>query len=137
MTVRQLEPRFVERPWGRNDLAPLFGAQSTRIGEVWFEVSDQYPLLVKFLFTSERLSVQVHPDDKFAALHENSRGKTEMWHILEADDGASIALGLLRPLSAEELESAIQDGSVVNLLNWVPVKAGDTLFAPAGTIHAI
>ena len=137
MTVRQLEPRFVARPWGRNDLAPLFGAQSTRIGEVWFEVSDQYPLLVKFLFTSERLSVQVHPDDTFAALHENSRGKTEMWHILEADDGASIALGFLRPVSAEELELAIQDGSVVNLLNWVPVKAGDTLFAPAGTIHAI
>jgi len=137
MNLRQIQPEFVERPWGRTDLAPLFGPQQKRIGEVWFPVSEQFPLLVKFLFTSERLSIQVHPDDDFAAIHENSRGKTEMWHILHADDGATIALGVTRPMSKEELHSAILDGSIVELLNWVPVQPGDTLFAPAGTIHAI
>ena len=122
---------------GARTLRPCSVRRTARSGKSGFHVGEQFPLLVKFIFTSERLSIQVHPNDEFAALHENSRGKTEMWHILHADDGATIALGFTRPLSAEELRSAITDGSVEDLLNWVPVQAGDTLFAPAGTIHAI
>jgi mannose-6-phosphate isomerase len=136
-SVSQIEPIFVERVWGRHDLAPLFGKHEKRIGEVWFPLGEAFPLLVKFLFTSERLSIQVHPNDEYAALHERSRGKTEMWHILAAEADATIALGLTREVDREELRSAIANGSVLELVEWVPVQAGDTLFAPAGTIHAI
>ncbi|MBC8164898.1 MAG: class I mannose-6-phosphate isomerase [Bryobacteraceae bacterium] len=135
--VRRIDPVFVHRVWGRTDLSPLYGTQDQVIGEVWFPIAPDFPILVKFLFTSARLSVQVHPNDDFAALHENSRGKTEMWHILAAEPGSEIALGLKSQMEKETLRAALEDGSVVDLLNWVPVSAGETFFAPAGTIHAI
>lgn len=136
--VLQIEPVFVERVWGRHDLAPLFGQHEKRIGEVWFPIGQDFPLLVKFLFTSERLSIQVHPRDEFAALHENnSRGKTEMWYVIDAEPDSTIALGLTGEVTPEALHEAIVDGNVLHLVEWVPVKPGDTLFAPAGTIHAI
>jgi mannose-6-phosphate isomerase len=138
LAVRKLEPVFVERVWGRENLAPLFGQQDTKIGEVWFPAGPHFPLLVKFIFTSERLSIQVHPADEFAAQHENgSLGKTEMWHILSAEPDATIALGLRHDVTREALASSIADGTVLDLMEWVPVKAGDTLYAPAGVIHAI
>jgi mannose-6-phosphate isomerase len=133
----RIEPVFVERVWGRKNLAPLFPEQERPTGEVWFPAGDDFPLLVKFIFTDERLSVQVHPDDDYAAKHENSRGKTEMWHILDARPGATIALGFTREVTTREIAAAIQDGTLVDLVRWVPVTAGDTLFAPAGTVHAI
>jgi mannose-6-phosphate isomerase len=132
MSLRRIEPGFVERVWGRTDLAPLFGKQNRRIGEVWFSVGPEFPLLVKFLFTSERLSVQVHPDDQ-----PGHRGKTEMWHILAADPGSTIALGFRQPVTREQLRNSLADGSIEGLLQWLPVKAGDTLYACAGTVHAI
>lgn len=134
---RRIEPVFVERVWGRTNLSPLYGSFDRRIGEVWFPYGDNAPLLIKFLFTEEKLSVQVHPDDEYARMHENSRGKTEMWHILGAEPGAAIALGFRREMSREELRRAIESGSVESELNWVPVAPGDTLFAPAGVVHAI
>ena len=137
MQPQRIEPRFVERVWGRTDLSPLFGAQEKRIGEVWFPIPDDFPLLVKFIFTSERLSVQVHPRDEYARIHENSRGKTEMWHILAAEPDSTIALGFREPVEKQSLRTAIADGSVVDLLNWIPVKAGETVYTPAGTVHAI
>jgi mannose-6-phosphate isomerase len=135
--IQSLEPRFVERVWGRRSLAPLFGEFDRNIGEVWFSASPNDPLLVKFIFTSERLSVQVHPDDAYALQHEGSCGKTEMWHILEAGPGASIALGFRDEVSRDQLRQAIFDGTVADLLNWVPVRAGETFYAPARTVHAI
>lgn len=135
--IRRIDPVFVHRVWGRTDLSPLYGPQDEVIGEVWFPVAPDFPLLVKFLFTSARLSVQVHPQDEFAELHENSRGKTEMWHILAAEPDSTIALGLKADTEKEALRTALGDGSVVDLLNWVPVSAGETYFTPAGTIHAI
>jgi mannose-6-phosphate isomerase len=93
--------------------------------------------LVKLLFTSERLSVQVHPGDEYARQHENSRGKTEMWHILRAEGDARIATGLRVRLTAETLKQACLDGTIVDLLDWEPVQKGETYFIPAGTIHAI
>lgn len=136
-SIRQIEPRFVERVWGRTDLAPLFGRQNKPIGEVWFPVGDDFPLLVKFIFTSARLSVQVHPADAYARQHENSRGKTEMWHILFAEPGATVALGFRENITPERLRSGIADGSVEQMLDWKPVSAGDTIFTPAGVVHAI
>lgn len=139
MTVRpqRVEPHFVERVWGRTDLTPLFGPQEKKIGEVWFPLADSFPLLVKFLFTDERLSVQVHPDDAYAKQHENSRGKTEMWHILAATPEGRVSLGFREPVSAEQLRAAVADGSVEELLQWVPVQPGDTILVHAGVVHAL
>ncbi|HVW84557.1 MAG TPA: class I mannose-6-phosphate isomerase [Bryobacteraceae bacterium] len=117
-------------PWHRNP-------EGRKIGEVWFAASEAAPLLVKFLFTSENLSVQVHPDDEYARKHENSRGKTEMWHILQAERDAKIALGLRTRITPERLREASLSGEIMDLLNWVPAQPGDTFFIPAGTIHAI
>ena len=136
-TIRRIEPMFVYRPWGRKNLSPLFGTFKEKKGEVWFPVGARFPLLVKFLFTSDRLSVQVHPDDSPPASAGESRGKTEMWHVLSAEPGATVAVGMKAPATLTELRSRIADGSVVGMLNWIPVKAGDTIYVPAGTVHAL
>lgn len=114
---------------------PWYPTSSDKIGEVWFEAD--LPILVKFVFTSDRLSVQVHPDDEFAAAHEKSRGKTEMWYVLRAEPGARIALGLRQAISRERLRESALSGEIEELLNWVDVTAGDAFFVPAGTVHAI
>jgi len=131
----RLPVTFKEKVWGRTDLSPWYANTGQKIGEVWFEAD--LPLLVKFVFTSERLSVQVHPGDAFAAVHEHSRGKTEMWHILKAEPGASIALGFREELTAERLRESALSGEIEHLLRWIEVKAGDTFFVPAGTVHAL
>ena len=95
------------------------------------------PLLVKFLFTSDRLSVQVHPDDVYARAHGHERGKTEMWHILSAEPGATVALGLREAATGEQVSAAALNGDIVDMLQWIPAQAGDTFFVPSGTIHAI
>jgi mannose-6-phosphate isomerase len=95
------------------------------------------PILVKFLFTSERLSVQVHPDDAYAEQHHGSLGKTEAWHVLAAEEPAEIAVGFRETLTAAKLRQAAQSGEIELLLNWQRVHAGDTIFVPAGTVHAI
>jgi mannose-6-phosphate isomerase len=131
----RLSTLFKEKVWGRHDLAPLFPDDQRKIGEVWFEAD--LPLLVKFVFTSDKLSVQVHPDDYFAARHENSRGKTEMWHVLKADPGAQVAIGFRKPLNKKLMREAALSGEIEELLRWVDARAGDTFFVPAGTVHAI
>ncbi|HYO82801.1 MAG TPA: class I mannose-6-phosphate isomerase [Bryobacteraceae bacterium] len=135
--VTRIRPRFVERVWGRTDLAPLWGKQDRKIGEVWFELPDDYPLLVKFIFTEERLSIQVHPDDDYARQHEGSRGKTEMWYILSAEPGATVALGFREAVTADQVRRSIADGTIEQLLNMMPVKPGDALHTQCRTIHAI
>jgi mannose-6-phosphate isomerase len=129
----RLAPVFRERVWGKTDLSPFFAPPGGRIGEVWFTGGQDLPLLVKFLFTSERLSVQVHPADGEAG----PRGKTEMWHILEAEPGARIAMGFREPMTRERLLEATATSEVEDLLNWIPVKAGETYLSPAHTVHAI
>jgi mannose-6-phosphate isomerase len=104
---------------------------------VWFPPPAEVPLLVKFLFTSARLSVQVHPEDDYARRHENSAGKTEMWHILRAEPGAEIALGFREPISRQRLRDASVSGEIEKLLCWIPAAPGETYFTPAGTVHAI
>ena len=106
------------------------------IGEVWFE-TPEVPLLVKFLFANQNLSVQVHPDDAYARFHHSSPGKTEMWHVLAAQKGAKIAAGFREPVTSEQARAAALDGTIVDLLEWFEAQAGDTFFIPAGTVHAI
>jgi len=131
----RLPTRFLEKVWGTPDLLPWFPIPDKKIGEVWFEAD--LPLLVKFVFTSERLSVQVHPNDEFAAAHENSRGKTEMWYVMRADPGARLAIGFRESISRERLLESALSGEIEQLLNWIEVQAGDAFFIPAGTVHAI
>jgi mannose-6-phosphate isomerase len=136
----ELQARKIEKPWGRTELPPPFGnAQGRRIGEIWLEdpAGGQLPLLAKYIFTSEKLSVQVHPDDQQAHARGLSRGKSECWYILGADDGAEIGIGLTKPLSPAELRASALDGSIEHLLEWKPVARGDFIYVPAGTIHAV
>ena len=96
-----------------------------------------FPVLVKLIDANAKLSIQVHPDDEFALKNENSLGKTEMWYIVSADEGAGIYLGFNRDITSEEFENAIKNKTLTDYLNFIPVKAGDCYFIPAGTIHAI
>ncbi|MBQ8283796.1 MAG: ROK family protein [Clostridia bacterium] len=96
-----------------------------------------FPTLVKLIDAKADLSVQVHPSDSYALKHENSFGKTEMWYIVEADEGAGIYLGFKTDVAKEEYERAIKDNTLTDLLNFFEVKAGDCYFIPSGTIHAI
>jgi mannose-6-phosphate isomerase len=129
----RLWPSLREKVWGKKQLSPWFPDSQVPIGEAWFLGEEELPLLVKLLFTSERLSVQVHPDDG----EDGARGKTEMWHILEAAPGATIALGFRQPITRERLWDACGSGEIEELLNWIPVRAGETYFTPAHTVHAI
>ncbi len=141
MPLRKLEPAFHGRVWGTRDLNPWFPDAPTQtselpIGEVWFE-TPEVPLLVKFLFTEQDLSVQVHPGDDYAQSHHNSPGKTEMWHVLAAKEGAKISAGFRKPVTREQVRAAALDGSIVNLLEWFDAHPRDNFFIPAGTVHAI
>ena len=135
--MRRFQPSLSERPWGLRDLRPFIDRHglATPVGEAWY----QYPglPLVKWIFTADVLSVQVHPGDAYAMAHHNSPGKTEAWYVVAAEPGASLGLGLRKELTREEARAAALDGSIENLLKWIPVQAGDTVFIPAGTIHAI
>lgn len=135
MPVTILPPLFVPKVWGSTQLEPWFANPPERIGEVWFPVG---ALLIKFLFTSENLSLQVHPDDAYAARVHGSRGKTEMWHVLRAAPDAAVAMGLLQALGdPQELRQAAESGQIMELVQWFPAHRGDTFFIPAGTVHAI
>lgn len=142
MSFTQLSPRPVEKLWGRRALPPPFESvpdDAEPVGEIHFESAslDHPELLVKYLFTSQDLSIQVHPDNAAAQRAGLPHGKDEAWYILDADEGASIALGLKHPATIDQLRQASLDGSVVDLMDWRPVHKGDILYAPAGTVHAI
>ncbi|MDZ4307294.1 class I mannose-6-phosphate isomerase [Allopontixanthobacter sp.] len=116
--------------------APFAAPEGARIGEIWFEPPPQLDgLLVKYLFTSEKLSVQVHPSDAQASA--GMSGKEECWLVLDAAPGATLAIGFEQEISSEEMRAAALDGSIEHLLQWHPAKAGDFFYLPAGTVHAI
>jgi mannose-6-phosphate isomerase len=95
------------------------------------------PLLIKTIFAREKLSVQVHPDDKMAQKYGDPRGKTECWYVLAAEPGAAVALGVKPGTTLAQIEEEIHAGTLEASLNAVPVAAGDLIFVDAGTIHAI
>lgn len=135
-----LTKRMVEKPWGKDILPPPFKApDGKRIGEVWFEPPPEMPsILVKYIFTSEKLSVQVHPSDAQAiALGEKDRGKEECWLVIDAEPGATLGVGFKQSIDADSMRQAALDGSIEDLLVWHSVKAGDFFYIPAGTVHAI
>src|ERR1700731_991272 len=160
----RLKPWFSERVWGKQDLRPWYADTGTTelVGEAWLtgpqcvvetgvfagrtlasvatELGGEFPLLVKLLFPAEKLSGQVHPDDAQARALGGTGGKTECWYALEAEPGAAVALGLKPGVDAAAVKAAVTDGangSMEELMEWVPVSVGDMLFVDAGTVHAI
>lgn len=115
-----------------DDTVPQIGGKA--LGEV---IGSSYPLLIKIIQANETLSVQVHPDDEYAQLHEKSAGKTECWYVLDAVPDAAIIYGLNRAYNRQELETALKDNAIQDCLRFVPVSKGDFIFIPAGTVHAI
>lgn len=135
--------RIVTKPWGKTEIGVLrsdatkqFTERGQAVGEVWFE-PDESDVLVKYLFTSERLSIQVHPDDEQARDMRAVRGKEECWLILEAEPDAHYGIGLKRVVSREELRAAALDGGIVDLVDWRAARVGDFIYNPAGTVHAL
>ncbi|MBO9714477.1 class I mannose-6-phosphate isomerase [Sphingomonas sp.] len=142
MTATLLATHRVEKPWGRHHLWPGFAdpsAEGDPVGEIWFQSpgNSTPDLLIKYLFTSEKLSVQVHPNDEQAHAAGLPRGKDECWVILAAEPDSTIALGTKAPVDRETLRAAALDGSIEALLDWKQVKAGDFFYSGSGTIHAI
>lgn len=95
------------------------------------------PLLVKLVFTAERLSVQVHPDDEYAQRRHRSLGKTEAWYVLDSQPPGELAVGFRETVTPERLRSSAQSGEIEHLLAWRKVQSEDVIFVPAGTVHAI
>jgi mannose-6-phosphate isomerase len=138
--MTKLVKRSVEKVWGKDILPPPFTASGgDRIGEIWFEPPAAMPsILVKYIFTSEKLSVQVHPNDAQAlAFGELDRGKEECWFVLDAEPGATLGIGFREPLDKDALHLAACDGTIEALMEWYPVSRGDFFYIPAGTVHAI
>ncbi len=135
--ARQLTTRLVEKVWGRTVLPDPFDVpEGNSIGEIWFEPPPEMDsLLVKYLFTSENLSVQVHPSQGNALAGE--AGKEECWLVLDAEPGARLAIGFKEHQMPERVRDAARDGSIEDLLAWHEVAAGDIFYLPAGTVHAI
>ena len=96
-----------------------------------------FPVLTKFIDAREKLSVQVHPSDEYALKNEGQFGKTEMWYVVDAEEGAGLYMGLERECEKDEFARAVADGTVEELLSFKTVKSGDVYFIPSGTIHAI
>lgn len=147
-------PAFLEQPkpghpvgeaWLTSVDCAVEGESSATLGEVtrqWpkefgAEQPGEFPLLMKFLFPREWLSVQVHPNDAEAQAIGQPRGKNECWYVLSAEPDAKLALGFCEKLTPDEIERAIHEGTLESKLQYLPVKAGDMVYVEAGTIHAI
>lgn len=140
MPVHRLVAHAIEKPWGRTDIPSHIAVNGgSRIGEVWFssEGGINLPLLVKYIFTSKNLSIQVHPNDEQAQQHGLPGGKSECWYVLDAAPDARLGIGMCRDLTSEELRAAALDGSIETLLEWKHVQPGSFYYIPAGTVHAI
>lgn len=163
----RLQPVLKDYIWGGEKLKELFGRDNgdKKVAESW-EVSvhpdgpsayeggtlpqflkknpqavdkegNLFPVLIKYIDAAQNLSVQVHPDDAYARRVEHDNGKTEMWYILAAKEGAGIFCGFKQDTDKEVFLNSLRDGSVEKLLNFIPVREGDCYLIPAGTVHAI
>lgn len=130
----------VEKLWGCETLpAPFVAPAGARVGEIWFDPPADLPeLLVKYIFTSEKLSVQVHPNDaQSQAAGIGNQGKEECWLVVGAQPGAVLGVGFDKEVDQQTMRAAALDGSIEDLLVWHRVEPGDFFYIPANTVHAI
>lgn len=99
--------------------------------------NNDFPVLVKFIDAGKDLSIQVHPDDKYANIHENQNGKNEMWYVLEAEESAGLIYGFEKEVSPEVVKRAVYDGTITDYLHYEEIHKGDVFYIPSGTVHAI
>ena len=138
--MEKLATKIVDKPWGRRGIDARFGVGPERqVGEIWFEPPSGRDLdvMAKYLFTTERLSIQVHPDDPTAQARGYPRGKDECWIVLDVADDAELGIGTVRKVEPQDLIAAARDGSIVDLMDWRRPQRGDFIYNPAGTIHAL
>jgi mannose-6-phosphate isomerase len=134
------ECRFASGPFAGEKLGEVWPKLPAEWSGTQADRDNLFPLLVKFIFAEQKLSVQVHPGDDYAARHESAtggRGKTEMWYALRAREGAEVMVGLKPGVTAEKFKHAIADGTAEDCLEHIPMHAGDAIFVPAGTAHTI
>lgn len=138
----KLHPFFSDKVWGyekwnlsthRNGCSLVENSEK----DLYEYLQKQLPILIKIIKAEESLSVQVHPNDEFANRYENDNGKTECWYILEAEENASLICGIKDGVDRRSLKKILEEGTVSDYLGEVSVKAGDMIYIPAGTIHAI
>ena len=132
--------QFADGPFAGKKLAEAWPSMPAEWAGTQMNQRDAFPLLVKFLFPEQWLSVQVHPTDEYAREYEaaaGGAGKTEMWYALSARKGSSVFVGLKPQITPEEFRRRIKDGAVEECLERIPVSAGDSIFVPAGTVHTI
>ena len=98
---------------------------------------EKFPILIKLIDAKDRLSVQVHPDNTYALENEEEYGKTEMWYVVDCEEGAQLIYGFNKKISRSEFEERIKNNTLDEVMNYVPVKKGDVFFIKAGTLHAI
>ena len=124
---------------GRNIVELIKEFKSDLLGEkVYAESGDTFPILVKFIDARDDLSIQVHPDDELAAArHNGSKGKTEMWYVVKADEGAHLMSGMSQQITPEEYVRRIEENTITDVLCDYDVKEGDVFFLPAGRVHSI
>jgi len=150
---RSQEPEPIGEAWLTGEACVFSGGEfaGRTLGEVWPSLPEEWtgtslrglpriPLLVKFIFPEEKLSVQVHPDDAYAEKHERSAGgvgKTEMWYVVSAREGSAVRVGLHPHVTRETFQRAVVDGTAEGCIGDVAVHAGDAVFVPAGTAHTI
>src|SRR5689334_5875940 len=135
-----LDCKIATGPFASKTLAQAWPEMNTAWRGLDFEGETDFPLLLKFIFPKDKLSIQVHPDDAYAAIHEKAaggRGKTEMWHIVSAEPGARLLAGLKPGVTKEKFVAALADHTLEDLFQSHQVQAGDTFFLPAGTAHTI
>ncbi len=98
---------------------------------------DRFPILVKLIDAKDRLSIQVHPSDEYARANEGDNGKTEMWYVIDCDEGAQLVYGFKHSIGSDEFRDRIESNTLDDVLNYVDVHRGDMFFIPSGTVHAI
>ena len=134
------DSQFSNGPFAGKTLRGAWHAMPAEWRGTRFRSMGEFPVLIKFIFPNDKLSIQVHPDDAYAGKHEQAaggRGKTEMWHLVCAQNGAEILFGLKPGVDKEQFLRALRTNTVEDLLQHVPVQTGDTYFVPAGTQHAM
>lgn len=137
--VRGSESVVASGPWAGMTLPGLIAEERERLvgRKIYERFGTEFPLLVKFIDARQDLSIQVHPNDELARKRHGSQGKTEMWYVIDADEGARLRSGFARQVTSGEYAASVADGSVTNFLKEYEIRRGDLFFLPAGRIHSI